>query len=397
MAVVTVVAMAYLQEGNRGGKILINDGYRYQRNKTKTDKIYWRCWRTTCSAFLHTSVFDIEEDDPNIQILQVGDHNHADEGDLIATTSTKQHMLQAVEDDPSKPVRRVYDEVIRDAENDDQVPQFNSVRSRLQRRRASLMPPIPQTVEDVVIHNEWAETWRGEDFMCHQDNDWGVLMFGTDRNFAKLSRCRDVYIDGTFKSCPRPYAQFVTIHGKYMDRVVPLVMCLMTGKTVAQYRHLITQVKRKVRRVTGHRWRPQRVITDFESSLLLAIQAELPNSLSSACYFHFCQSLWRKVQELGLSGQYMRHGRLRKAIRKIMSIGYLPLALVRNNFRLLVTNGEMLRLRARYHGMGQFIDYVRRNYVEDGCQFPPQLWNVFERTSDNRTNNFVEGKLCLDN
>lgn len=84
------------------------------------------------------------------------------------------------------------------------------------------MPPIQQDVEDVVIANECGETRRGEGFLSHQDNERGVLTFGTDRNFANLSRCQDLYIDGTFKSCLRPYEQFVTIHGKYMDRVVPL-------------------------------------------------------------------------------------------------------------------------------------------------------------------------------
>ena len=151
--------------------------------------------------------------------------------------------------------------------------------------RASLVTPIPDNVNEVLIEDEWAETWRGANFVCHQDNDWGVLMFGTDEHFAKLSRCQDVYIDGTFKSSPRPYKQFVTVHGKYLGRVVPLVMCLSTGKTVGQYRQILTHVKRKVQRVTGHRWRPQRVITDFESSLLLAIQTELPNSQSQGCYF----------------------------------------------------------------------------------------------------------------
>ena len=101
--------------------------------------------------------------------------------------------------------------------------------------RASLVTPIPDNVYEVLIEDEWAETWRGANFLCHQDNDWGVLMFCTDEHFAKLSRCQDVYIDGAFKSSPRPYKQFVTVHGKYLGRVVPLVMCLSTGKTVGQY------------------------------------------------------------------------------------------------------------------------------------------------------------------
>lgn len=74
--------MVYVQQGNQGGKVLINEGYHYQRNKTKNEKIYWRCWRKTCNAFLQTGVFDLDEEEPNIHILQVVHHNQPDEMDL---------------------------------------------------------------------------------------------------------------------------------------------------------------------------------------------------------------------------------------------------------------------------------------------------------------------------
>ena len=97
---------------------MINDGFRYQKNKITNDKIHWRCWRKTCNVFLQTAVFDLEENDSDIQILQVAEHNHADETEMITCSSVKQRMLEVVEANPSKPVRRVYDEVIQDAEED---------------------------------------------------------------------------------------------------------------------------------------------------------------------------------------------------------------------------------------------------------------------------------------
>lgn len=61
-----------------------------------------------------------------------------------------------------------------------------------------------------------------------------------------------IYMDATFKTCPRPYAQFATIHGLYMERVVPFVMVLMSGKTQAMYQSVLRLVNRRVERVTGH-------------------------------------------------------------------------------------------------------------------------------------------------
>ena len=57
-------------------------------------------------------------------------------------------------------------------------------------------------------------------------------------------------MDGTFKTCPRPYYQFACIHGLYLGRVVPFVMVLMSGKTEEMYRAVLRHVKRRVERVT---------------------------------------------------------------------------------------------------------------------------------------------------
>ena len=42
---------------------------------------------------------------------------------------------------------------------------------------------------------------------------------------------------------------------------------------------------------------------DFEQAQIGAFEGELEGISVKACYFHFCQSLWRKLQEIGLAGQ----------------------------------------------------------------------------------------------
>ena len=209
----------------------------------------------------------------------------------------------------------------------------------------------------------------------------------------KLQNCDTIYMDGTFKSCPHPYVQFVTIHGLYHGRVLPFAMCLMDGKTIGKYRQLLQHIKRKIREITRHRFRPRQIVTDFELALLTAAETELPGVRLSGCYFHFCQSLWRRVQELGLAGPYTRNDRLRKCIRKFMAIGYLPLALVRQNFRLLVASRSTVRRIRHYPALQDFIDYIQRNYFNG--HLSPDLWNVFNRDNDTRTNNHVEGDVVL--
>ena len=226
-------------------------------------------------------------------------------------------------EDHTKSIKRVYDEVIGNLEDNDNLlhvtlPEFPRLRTRLQRVRSSTPPPIPRTVEDVDIPDDLARTWRGRDFLSHLDNDWGLAVCATRQDIRLLLRCSTIYIDGTFKTCPSPCRQFVTIHGKHLGRMFTLVMCLMTGKNVGQYRQLLQHIKRKVREVTCRRFRPRMVICDFEPALKIAIETELPATQLCGCYFHFCQSLWCKVQDLGLSQVYRRRRRLRRIIQKSM-------------------------------------------------------------------------------
>ena len=63
-------------------------------------------------------------------------------------------MVEEIERDPTIPTKRVYNNVIQQANDARNVPQFHSVQSKLARKRASLMPPIPQTIKGVDIQGE---------------------------------------------------------------------------------------------------------------------------------------------------------------------------------------------------------------------------------------------------
>ena len=157
-------------------------------------------------------------------------------------------MVRAIRAEPIGPVKRIYDEFVEHDRNIEVeiIPQFNSIRSILARNRALLMPAHPESVENVIIPDEYMFSWDNERFLRHQDNDWGILIYGTEENFLNLSRCRTIFIDGTFKTNPHPYYQFLTIHGNYHGFVVPFVMCLLGGKQIGKYRQVLQHVKDKI-------------------------------------------------------------------------------------------------------------------------------------------------------
>ena len=54
--------------GSREGlKVLIDNGYKYQKSKVWNNTIFWRCWQKDCKSFLKTRDFDM--DNPNANIM----------------------------------------------------------------------------------------------------------------------------------------------------------------------------------------------------------------------------------------------------------------------------------------------------------------------------------------
>ena len=76
-----------------------------------------------------------------------------------------------------------------------------------------------------------------------------VVGFSTWKNLEILSKCRKIWLDGTFKCVPKIFEQMITIHGFYENRVWPLVHVLVNSKTTESYnllfRNLSDVMKKK--------------------------------------------------------------------------------------------------------------------------------------------------------
>ena len=59
----------FIINGNRGGRILILDEFRYQKNKQSDNRIIWRCGVKNCGANLKTSRIPLDiDDEQNFQV-----------------------------------------------------------------------------------------------------------------------------------------------------------------------------------------------------------------------------------------------------------------------------------------------------------------------------------------
>lgn len=321
-------------------------------------------------------------------------HNHAPDLSQVKRGMILKKIQVAVSADPTVPVRRQYDKVLaEDSSDSDETPLFSNVRSRCKRFRSALLPSIPRSIQEVVITGKWKRTRKGKTFLRVLDNDIGIAVFSSRKMLSALQKAKRLFIDGTFRTAPKPYTQFITVHGEIGGFVVPVAFVLSTGKLAFQYRKIFQVLKREVTILTNNDLQPDQIITDFEKGLMTAIAFEFPRSKLSGCYFHFTQTLWRGVQRFGLSTVYKQDRKLRKMVRRVMSIGFLPTLLVRQNFNLLRASRRTQVTIARHPRAGDWLDFIERNYVQRNSVFPPSVWNVYDRSCSTRTNNHAEGKF----
>ena len=99
--------------------------------------------------------------------LQVGGHDHEEDEALITPSRVFNEAKGALRNDPSRPIKRAFDEVIANFDSDinEELPGFGQLRSRLQRVRSKALPPLPENIHDVDIEDKWSKTWRGDNFL----------------------------------------------------------------------------------------------------------------------------------------------------------------------------------------------------------------------------------------
>ena len=257
-----------LVPGNREGKVLVVQNFRFHRHQIRGENIHWRCWRQNCRAKVYTNLLNEEDDDQVIRVIGFHEehHTHPQDETMVSRAQFRQNVVAQVRQDPTVPVRRVYNaelvqhrRAVQGGGDRPSIPAFQSVRTTMQSARSEAMSEIPATVDEVEVAGSWAQDL----FLLHADNDWGILVFATNENLTLLQQCRTTYMDATFRSCPRPYRQCFTILGNHHGFVLPLVHVLMEQRTIGHYRQVLQAVKVAIRQVTHHNWRPQLVVCDF--------------------------------------------------------------------------------------------------------------------------------------
>ena len=90
-----------------------------------------------------------------------------------------------------------------------------------------------------------------------------------------------------------------------VNHVVPLVYCLLSDKSRLTYMYhtMFSKIRDRMAEIDLI-FSPSTIITDFEASIIPAIQHNIPTASHRGCYFHFTQAIWQQVQTSGLQPAY---------------------------------------------------------------------------------------------
>uniref|UniRef100_H2XX57 MULE transposase domain-containing protein n=1 Tax=Ciona intestinalis TaxID=7719 RepID=H2XX57_CIOIN len=247
-------------------------------------------------------------------------------------------------------------------------------------------PAIPRS-RDFQIPQVYQQLENGETFLLHDSgrtNSLRMLVFCSTSGLAALSANEHWFMDGTFKTAPEHFMQIYTVHSFSDGIVTPSVFALLPETYTALFR--ILQI------ASGNNLNPKSVLVDFEKASINALEEVFTASQIQGCLFHLSQSVFRKIQQLGLQQLYRSNSEISLKVKMLTALSFVPerdmaeaLSAVLNNFPPeLASLGEYFE--ETY--IGRAIPNGRRQPI-----FPISLWNTLARVRNNlpRTNNHLEG------
>ncbi|XP_073967357.1 uncharacterized protein [Choristoneura fumiferana] len=195
----------------------------------------------------------------------------------------------------------------------DKLPTFHKVRDSLYKARQKSTHTQFDNFEDIAIPENLAKN-----FVCVQDTD--ILICVTSECKDWITGLKTYFLDGTFKSVPKPFIQLYTIHvdigsDEEHTKVVPCVYALLPDKRQCTYERLFKAVEQNI-----PTFRPEFIKVDYEIGAINALRSIFPSAAISGCYFHYSQALYKNADIFGTTSS--REGA--RHVAKCAALAHLP-------------------------------------------------------------------------
>jgi len=180
------------------------------------------------------------------------------------------------------------------------------------------------------------------------------------------------FIDATFKISPRFVYQVLVIGVKKQAFFIGALV-LMTGRSEALYKKAFDEIKNCV-------GSPRTIMCDHEVASRSSLR-QIFNSIVNGCFYHFANSIIKKVRSLSLASAYSNDNFFRDFVLKCIALALLPQNLILNSFNAFRNN----RIFLSNQNYEAFRTYFEHYWLETQT---PHNFCVFH--CQNRTNNGME-------
>jgi hypothetical protein len=370
----------------RGKDNLLHEGYRYRHDRTNLDgSSSWRCVRRHCAGRRKKLI-----DGSSVEVTA---HIHAPDIAKNDAERMKADIRQRAANTVEKPRQVILASTAgASLEATQFLPSYVASQRTIERKRKrdDIAMPNPRSAQEIQIPEQLKVTTRAETFLFWDsgaDNPQRLFVFCTEANIDALEHNRHWFMDGTFKVAPELFVQLFTIHALVDNRALPMVYVLLQTKTEVDYE----RVFRKLLETRGT-LSPLSILLDFEKASLQAATKVFPRATVVGCLFHLGQSLWRRIQDEGLSNNYRDDENIRMFTKMLLALSFVPPEDVAESFEELNDNRPDELARVYDYWEDNYVGRLRRNR-RSAPTFPIALWNMRARVADGlpRTNNSVEG------
>ena len=400
--------MAKFLKGQRNVDKLAYKGFVYGKGSKNITTQNWRCeWFKSekCRGSASIAV-NFQE---GCIVRELATHNHPPDPARVELGVQATQMLQIAADTNDPPRRIVSDMMIGLSEEAQaRAPKRKAVTQQIQRKRRRVegyeQEPRHEAFQIPERFRTAVHSGQAVRFLLHDDFDEEgnevdgedgnrLIIFASDTMLDILREAETWMMDGTFKCSPNLFFQLYTIHGVLRGYTIPAVYALMPGKRIASYSRLFEILNNHAPELN-----PRTVIMDFERAPSTALLRVFPEARIQRCFFHLSQSVWRKTQEVGLSVQYTGQQEVRRVVKSVAALAFIPPTDVVAAFEEIEDEiegmDEEIELR-------QLLDYFEDTYIgrrdrrgrRRSPLFPLETWSVHQAVLDgrHRTQNRIEG------
>ena len=201
-----------------------------------------------------------------------------------------------------------------------------------------------------------------------------------------MKKFKQLYVDGTFRICPRGFYQVLNIGGYYEDinGIVPVFLIPTRGKSEYLYNMIFNDVKKIIIDANINLSDiPKYIMADFEVGLQRALKTSFPNSLIRVCFFHFVKCLWDRAKKYVLiKKESIKHTKILIFILKL--IPYINIDEREDFFKKLE---DFYSIKLNDNKCLKLIKYYRKNWINNSYI---NYTEISEEEYLFRTNNYLE-------